>query len=82
MIGDGGLMVTPSDAAGGHGEHVEAALREFVAKRDACAVCSGYARWSIADEVRLRKAQANPEAVRREFWRSESGRERRERFFT
>jgi hypothetical protein len=52
------------------------------ATRDACAVCSGYARWLIADEVRLRKAQANPEAVRREFWRSESGRERRERFFT
>ncbi len=34
-----------------------------------CAVCSGYVRWLIADEDRLRRAQSNPVAVRREFWR-------------
>ena len=37
--------------------------------QDACAVCSGYARWLAADGERLRRAQADPEAVRREFWR-------------
>ncbi len=36
---------------------------------EACAVCSGYVRWLIADEERVRRAQNNPEAVRREFWR-------------
>jgi hypothetical protein len=41
--------------------------------RDACAVCSGYARWLIEDEGRLRRAQASPEKVRREFWRSVRG---------
>ncbi len=34
-----------------------------------CALCSGYVRWLIADEERLRRAQNNPEAARREFWR-------------
>lgn len=37
---------------------------------DECAVCSGYARWLIEDEDRMRKVRANPEAVRREFRRS------------
>jgi hypothetical protein len=41
-----------------------------------CAVCSGYVRWLIADEERLRRAQNNPEAVRREFWRAESAEDR------
>jgi len=41
--------------------------------RDACAVCSGYVRWLIADEGRLRRAQADPEGVRREFWRAIKG---------
>lgn len=36
---------------------------------DKCAVCNGYVRWLVADEGRMRRAQANPEAVRREFWR-------------
>lgn len=40
---------------------------------DACAVCSGYARWLIADERRLTSAQRDPEAARREFWRSFKG---------
>lgn len=40
---------------------------------DECAVCSGYVRWLIADEDRLRRMQANPEVVRREFWRSVRG---------
>ncbi len=40
---------------------------------DKCAVCSGYARWLIADGARLARAQANPEAVRREFWREVKG---------
>lgn len=35
---------------------------------DECAVCSGYVRWLIADEERFRRAQSNPEAMRREFW--------------
>lgn len=35
---------------------------------DECAVCSGYVRWLIADEDRLRRMQGDPEAVRREFW--------------
>ncbi len=38
-----------------------------------CAVCSGYVRWLIADEGRLRRAQANPEGARREFWRAVNG---------
>jgi hypothetical protein len=33
--------------------------------RDACAVCSGYVRWLIADEGRLRRAYDAPEAMRR-----------------
>lgn len=40
---------------------------------DTCAVCSGYARWLIEDERRLRRAQADSEGVRREFWRSVRG---------
>jgi hypothetical protein len=40
---------------------------------DKCAVCSGYARWLITDEARIRRAEANPEAVRREFWREVRG---------
>lgn len=40
---------------------------------DDCAVCRGYARWLIEDEDRLRRAQANPDAARREFWRSVRG---------
>jgi len=40
---------------------------------DRCAVCSGYVRWLVADEGRLRAAQNNPEIVRREFWRSLKG---------
>ncbi len=40
---------------------------------DECAVCSGYARWLIEDEGRLRRAQADPEGVRREFWRTGRG---------
>ena len=40
---------------------------------DACAVCNGYARWLIADPDRLRRAQARPEEVRREFWRTVRG---------
>jgi hypothetical protein len=35
-----------------------------------CAVCSGYVRWLIEGEGRLRRATANPEEARREFWRS------------
>jgi hypothetical protein len=42
-------------------------------KAEACGVCSGYARWLIEDESRLRRARANPEAARREFWRSVRG---------
>jgi hypothetical protein len=33
-----------------------------------CAVCSGYVKWLIADESRLRRAQRDLEGVRREFW--------------
>jgi hypothetical protein len=40
---------------------------------DKCAVCSGYVRWLVGDEDRLRRAQANPETVRREFWRAVRG---------
>jgi len=40
---------------------------------DECAVCSGYVRWLIADEDRLRRLQGDPEGVRREFWRSVRG---------
>ena len=40
---------------------------------DKCAVCNGYARWLRADEDRLRRAQANPEGVRREFWQAVRG---------
>jgi hypothetical protein len=42
-------------------------------KAHSCGVCSGYARWLIEDERRLRRAQASPEEVRREFWRSVRG---------
>ncbi len=40
---------------------------------DECAVCSGYVRWLIEDEGRLRRAQADPEGVRREFWAGRGG---------
>ncbi len=35
--------------------------------KDSCGVCSGYVRWLMANEGRLRRAQANPEATRREY---------------
>ena len=38
-----------------------------------CAVCSGYVRWLIEGEGRLRRATANPEEARREFRRSVKG---------
>jgi hypothetical protein len=38
-----------------------------------CAVCSGYVRWLIEGEGQLRRATANPEEARREFWRSVKG---------
>ena len=38
-----------------------------------CAVCSGYVRWLIEDDSQLRRATANPEEARREFWRSVKG---------
>jgi hypothetical protein len=41
-----------------------------------CAVCSGYVRWLIEGEGRLRRATANPEEARREFWRSVKGKAR------
>src|SRR5215212_6267376 len=41
--------------------------------QDDCAVCSGYVCWLIADEGRLRRAHADPEGMRREFWRSVRG---------
>ena len=34
---------------------------------DSCAVCSGYVRWLMANEGRLGRAQAKPEATRREY---------------
>ncbi len=40
---------------------------------DKCAVCSGYARWLGSDEARLSRAQRDPEAARREFWREVKG---------
>ena len=40
---------------------------------DTCAVCSGYARWLIADEARVYRARVDPEAVRREFWQMVRG---------
>jgi hypothetical protein len=40
---------------------------------DECAVCSGFVRWLIADEARYQRAQRNPEAARREFWRTVGG---------
>jgi hypothetical protein len=38
-----------------------------------CGVCSGYARWLAGDADRLRRAQTQPEEVRREFWRLMKG---------
>jgi hypothetical protein len=38
-----------------------------------CGVCSGYARWLAEDEGRLRRALADPDAARREFWRAVRG---------
>jgi hypothetical protein len=40
---------------------------------DKCAVCSGYVRWLGSDEARLSRAQRDPEAARREFWREVRG---------
>jgi hypothetical protein len=37
---------------------------------EVCAVCSGYVRWLIEGEGQLRRATANPEEARREFWRA------------
>ena len=36
---------------------------------DKCCVCNGYAKWLLASEGRLERAQANPEASRQEFRR-------------
>ncbi len=38
-----------------------------------CAVCSGYVRWLIADEARLREESRDPEAVRRRYWQTLEG---------
>ena len=35
--------------------------------QDVCAVCSGYARWLIGGDTRLRAAQADPEGMRRRY---------------
>jgi hypothetical protein len=43
---------------------------------DKCCVGNSYVRWLIADEERLRHAQANPEAARREFWRGTQNEDR------
>jgi hypothetical protein len=66
-------VATPPDAH----RYTRLARRERVAllcihntEPDKCAVCSGYVRWLIEDEGRLRRAEASPEEVRREFWRS------------
>ncbi len=40
---------------------------------DACAVCSGYARWLIEDDSRLSAARSNPEAMRRQYRASLKG---------
>ena len=40
---------------------------------DRCAVCSGFVRWLIADKDRMRRAETDPGAVRREFWRAVRG---------
>jgi hypothetical protein len=42
-------------------------------KEDECAVCSGYVRWLIADENRVRRAMPDPEGVRQEFWEYVNG---------
>ncbi len=38
-----------------------------------CAVCSGYVRWLIEDEARLRAAHRNPERMRRRYRESLKG---------
>ena len=35
--------------------------------QETCAVCSGYVRWLIEDDVRLSAARSNPEATRRRY---------------
>ncbi len=40
---------------------------------DACAVCSGYVRWLIADESRISSARSNPEAMRQRYRASLKG---------
>ncbi len=40
---------------------------------DECAVCSGFVRWVVVDEDRFRRMQQDPEAARREFWRTVRG---------
>jgi hypothetical protein len=38
-----------------------------------CAVCSGFVRWLIADDRRMRRAEVDPEVVRRDFWQAVKG---------
>jgi hypothetical protein len=40
---------------------------------DACAVCSGYVRWLIADDSRISAARSDPEAMRRRYRASPKG---------
>ena len=42
-------------------------------EHDACAVCSGYVRWLIEDEVRIVAARGNPEAARRQYRKTLGG---------
>ncbi len=41
--------------------------------QDACAVCSGYARWLIEDASRIWEAKRNPEAMRRRYRETAGG---------
>jgi hypothetical protein len=68
---------TPSDVATPLRPYAVNAVVRCIhgATEERCAVCSGYVRWLTADEERLSRAQNNPEAVRREFWRLVLGEE-------
>jgi hypothetical protein len=42
-------------------------------EQETCAVCSGYVRWLVEDDVRLSAARSNPEATRRQYRKTLEG---------
>jgi hypothetical protein len=51
------------------GNTTEASILSPWERPDECACCSGFVRWVIKDEGRMRLLLSNPDKARQEFWR-------------